>query len=106
MNQMQEFGVELPQVRSTRTRAVGRSKRKTEAEIEGDEETAPPGRQDNERQAKLEQALMQQLEMQKKLHEQLEVALTNCLTLKLTIVWIDSWFKFRHKFPFFCKTTS
>ena len=63
----QEEAEDVPPVRSTRHRAVGRAKRKAEAE------PVVPPLQEAERQVKLERALLQQLEMQKKLHEQLEV---------------------------------
>ena len=56
-------------MRSSRERVVGRGKRKAEEEAEA----ATPRALEDDRQAKLEQALLQQLEMQKKLHEQLEV---------------------------------
>ena len=57
--------MDVPPVRSSRDRAVGRNKRKADSSLGRDD--------DAERQAKLEQALLQQLDMQKKLHEQLEV---------------------------------
>ena len=57
--------MDVPPVRSSRDRAVGRNKRKADGGFSRDD--------DAERQAKLEQALLQQLDMQKKLHEQLEV---------------------------------
>ena len=59
------MSVDVPPVRSSRDRAVGRNKRKADSAASRDD--------DVERQAKLEQALLQQLDMQKKLHEQLEV---------------------------------
>ena len=58
--------MDVPPVRSSRDRAVGRNKRKAESGALSRDDDA-------ERQAKLEQALLQQLDMQKKLHEQLEV---------------------------------
>jgi len=60
-----DVSVDVPPVRSSRDRAVGRNKRKADSAASRDD--------DVERQAKLEQALLQQLDMQKKLHEQLEV---------------------------------
>jgi hypothetical protein len=62
---VQDVSVDVPPVRSSRDRAVGRNKRKADSSLGRDD--------DAERQAKLEQALLQQLDMQKKLHEQLEV---------------------------------
>ena len=59
------MSVDVPPVRSSRDRVVGRNKRKADSAASRDD--------DVERQAKLEQALLQQLDMQKKLHEQLEV---------------------------------
>ncbi len=64
----QDVSVDVPPVRSSRDRAVGRNKRKADSAASRDD--------DIERQAKLEQALLQQLDMQKKLHEQLEVCRT------------------------------
>lgn len=69
----QDVAAEVPPVRSTRHRAVGRSKRKAGAEPEPEGDTPRVPEEGIGRQAKLEQALLQQMEMQKKLHEQLEV---------------------------------